>query len=73
MKNIEKKDCTRVLNLRYFSYLCRNKYVVMPDQIQISQSIDKSMAKHQEMKRLDSCFSNVTDSCQNDVITVFFC
>lgn len=59
--------------LGYFSYLCRNKYVVMPDQIQISQSIDKSMAKHQEMKRLDSCFSNVTDSCQNDVITVFFC
>lgn len=45
----------------------------MPDQIQISQSVDKSMAKHQEMKRLDSCFSIVSDSCQNDVITVFFC
>lgn len=44
----------------------------MPDQVQISQSVDKSMAKHQVMKRWDSCFSIVCDSCQNDVTTVFF-
>ena len=56
-----------------FLTFVRNKYIVMPDQVQISQSVDKSMAKHQVMKRWDSCFSIVCDSCQNDVTTVFFC
>ena len=73
MKNIEKKIAPMCKDWDIFLTFVRNKYVVMPDQIQISQSVDKSMAKHQEMKRLDSCFSIVSDSCQNDVTTVFFC
>lgn len=45
----------------------------MSDHVNITQSVCGSVAEPQKVKHLDSCFSIVVNSDQNDVITVLFC
>ena len=69
-----KKDCSKVCELGYFFLpLYEINIYSMSDRVYITQSVCGSVAEPQKVKHLDSCFSIVVNSDQNDVTTVLFC